>query len=64
MADNSTEVSPLVEDYNVGLHIGGLFAIMAASTLGGESPFAIEKQKRKKRKTQYISKTFFIQSEY
>ncbi|KAF9547295.1 high-affinity Zn(2+) transporter zrt1 [Mortierella hygrophila] len=33
MADNSTD-TPTVEDYNMGLHIGGLFANMAASALG------------------------------
>ncbi|KAG0204838.1 hypothetical protein BGX33_008259 [Mortierella sp. NVP41] len=33
MADNSTDV-PQVEDYNLSLHIGALFANMAASSLG------------------------------
>ncbi|KAF8948425.1 hypothetical protein BGZ47_005007 [Haplosporangium gracile] len=33
MADNPTD-TPTVEDYNLGLHIGGLFANMAASTFG------------------------------
>ncbi|KAF9911559.1 hypothetical protein EC991_003023 [Linnemannia zychae] len=34
MADNSTDVAPEMEDFNMGLHIGGLFANMAASTFG------------------------------
>ncbi|KAF9151880.1 hypothetical protein BG015_006099 [Linnemannia schmuckeri] len=33
MADNSTD-TPTVEDYDLSLHIGGLFANMAASTFG------------------------------
>lgn len=33
MADNSTD-TPTIEDYNLGLHIGGLFANMAASSFG------------------------------
>ncbi|KAG0271622.1 hypothetical protein BGZ95_000523, partial [Linnemannia exigua] len=34
MADNSTETVPEMEDYNMSLHIGGLFANMAASAFG------------------------------
>ncbi|KAK3844383.1 MAG: Zinc/iron permease [Linnemannia gamsii] len=34
MADNSTEPVPDMEDYNMSLHIGGLFANMAASAFG------------------------------
>ncbi|KAF9124139.1 hypothetical protein BGW39_008417 [Mortierella sp. 14UC] len=34
MADNSRDTAPEMEDYNMGLHIGGLFANMAASTFG------------------------------